>query len=170
MKSRKTMIEEHMSNDTQADLYRVALEQVRYEGQLLWQIFGAFLLAQTVFMAFLLQATFTQPLVLTFRVGPFVAALIGLVLCLPWAATYLRSSAYYIFRMAQAREAEPEGWKLLKDVGEAFSEGRQVKVGATPYQVGWLSRNLRTKHSVPVIIVVFVIVYFGILVISGPWW
>ncbi len=159
-----------MNDNEQIELYKTALEQVRYEGQLLWQIFNAFLLAHTVFVAFLLQATFGQQPIANSRPTVLVAGVIGLALCILWAATYLRSSAYYIFRMAQAREAEPPGWKLLKEAGEEFSSGRQVRIGANTYQATWLGRNLRTKRSVPLLIAVFAIIYLGIICISVPWW
>jgi hypothetical protein len=93
-----------------------------------------------------------------------------LLLCIPWIATYLRSSAYYRFRMAQAREAEPPDWRLLKGAGEEFSAGKKVKVGANMYQLSWLARTLGRKWSVPTMIVLFVLVYLSVVFTSGPWW
>jgi hypothetical protein len=152
--------------------YTAALEQVRYEGQLLWQIFNAFLLAHTVFLAFLLQAGFgSGKAMVSCRPGVFVAGIVGVILCVPWMATYLRSSAYYIFRMAQAREAEPVAWNIIKGQGEAFSAGRSpVIVGEEAYGLPWLGRALRTKRSVPLLIVVFFLSYLSVIVVSGPWW
>jgi hypothetical protein len=121
------------------DRYSVAVEQVRFEGHLLWQIFGAFLLAQTVFLAFLLPA-FSQE-VLHSRPSVFISAFVGLLLCVPWFATYRRSSDYYCFRMAQARELEPEGWNILRGDGVAFSDGKLVLVGDKPYRVHWVANT-----------------------------
>lgn len=160
------MNEENKSEDR----YQSALEQVRYEGQLLWQIFGSFLLAHTVFLAFLLQSTLGREPIVGYHPGGFLAAVVGLLLCIPWAASYLRSSAYYIFRMAQAKEAEPCGWNLIKGDGEKFAAGEKVTIGGEPYQIGWLPRVLRTKRSVPLLIVFFGMIYLSILILNGPWW
>lgn len=147
--------------------YRTALEQVRYEGQLLWQIFGAFLLAQTVFLAFLLQTAFSKH---GYQPAVFFPGLLGLFLCLPWLASYLRSSDYYVFRMAQAKEVEPEGWNIIRGAGERFSGGNPVEVGGKSYRVNWLGRALRTKRSVPALVLAFALAYAGLIVKCGPWW
>ena len=126
--------------------YQIAIETMRYEGQLLWQIFNAFLLAHTVFMAFLLQAAFNLQAG-SHNIGSFIAGVIGILLCIPWMATYQRSSEYYIFRMIQAREAEPDGWGFLKDKSEDFSAGKAVQIGNSTYRVNWLARVLRTKRK-----------------------
>jgi len=149
--------------------YLVAIEHARYEGQMLWQIFTAFLLAHTVFLAFLLQTAFVQQVGM-FRPGVFIAGIVGLLLCIPWIATYQRSTAYYRFRMAQAREAEPTNYRLLKGVGEEFSTGKKVKVDQALHQLGWLARKLNTSRSIPALIVVFALVYLSVLFTSGPWW
>jgi hypothetical protein len=157
------------SDQTTRDRYAHALEQVRYEGQLLWQIFGAFLLAHTVFLAFLLQIAFSnhgtgyQPAV-------FFPGLLGFFLCLPWFASYSRSSDYYLFRMAQAKNAEPEDWNIIRGIGERFSEGSSVEIDGRSYRVNWLGRVLRTKRSVPALILAFTLVYAGLVVCRGPWW
>lgn len=152
------------------DKYQSAIEQVRYEGQLLWQIFGTFLLAQTVFLAFLLQSALGREPIVGYHLGNFFAALVGLLLCVPWAASYLRSSYYYIFRMAQARESEPSTWNLIKGDGEKFAAGCEVTIGEKSYRVGWFARVFRTQYSVPLLIVFFVMIYLGIFILNGPWW
>jgi len=131
--------------------YTQALEQVRYEGQLLWQIFGAFLLAHSVFLAFLLQSAFSTPGA-GFKPSVFYPGLLGAFLCLPWFAAYTRSSDYYIFRMAQAKAMEPDGWNLIKGVGEQFAGGEAVVVAGRCYRVNWLGRTLRTKRSAPLLV------------------
>ena len=149
--------------------YRAALGHVRYEGQLLWQIFGAFLLAHTVLLSFLLRSAFRsegsgyQPAV-------FIAGSLGLFLCLPWLATYLRSSKYYEFRMAQAREAEPKEWNIIAGEGEAFSAGCQVRIGNKCYCICWLGRILRTKYSVPLLIGAFALAYTAVVILHGLGW
>ena len=74
------------------------------------------------------------------------------------------------FRMAQAREAEPTDWNLLKGSGEVFAAGKKVKIGQHSYRVSWPGRILRTKRSVPLLIGFFALAYAGALLLSGPWW
>ena len=150
-----------------SDHYSHALEQVRYEGQLLWQIFGAFLLAHTVFLAFLFQSAFTAPS--GFQPSVFFPGLLGAVLCFPWFATYTRSSDYYIFRMAQARALEPDGWNIIRGQGENFSAGQSVVVAEKCYRVSWVGRVLRTKRSVPMLVLSFLGAYVVLVVWRGPW-
>jgi len=160
-----------MNNDSDSIReYLTALEHVRYEGQLLWQIFGAFLVAHTVFLAFLLQATFGGEQVVQYRLGTFIGGFIGFLLCIPWMASYFRSSAYYIFRMLQAREKEPSEWNLIKGKGEDFSAGKCVTVSDETCQVPWIARLLPTKRSVPLLIIVFAVVYATVVIVSGPCW
>jgi len=154
----------------ETELFTKALEQVRYEGQLLWQIFGAFLLPHSVFLAFILQNAFNGDALTLSRPGVFIASVVGFLLCIPWVASYSRSSDYYIFRMAQARAAEPPGWDLLHGAGEKFSAGNSVVIGGTHYRVKWLGRALRTKYSAPMLILIFALAYVAVAVISGPWW
>lgn len=157
-------------SQTQKDFYLAALDYVKYEGQLFWQAFEALLLAHTVFLAFLLQAAFGTQQIPDFQLGTFLGGIVGFLLCIPWATVYSRSSAYYVFRIAQAKEKEPTGWELLKGAGERFSAGEKVQVGDRHYRIGWLGRVLKTQRSAPLVIVVFGLVYIGITVVCGPWW
>ena len=157
-------------DSTNIQEYLTALDQVKYEGQLLWHIFSSFLLTHTIFVAFLLHSSFGATTFFNYRIGSFVAGFVGLLLCLPWAGSYLRSSAYYIFRMAQAREKEPQNWDLIRNKGELFSAGEEVNIGNEPYEISGLAKVLRTKRSVPLLIIVFAFVYLFVIIASGPWW
>lgn len=150
--------------------YREALEWVQYEGQLLWQIFGAFLLAHTVFLALALGTALEGEAFLEWRWGAFAAGIFGLLLCAPWWASCRRSSAYYVFRIAQAREKEPRDWELLRGVGERFSDGECVVIGEKHFQIRGSARWLRTRRGVPMLIVTFALAYAFIVAVSGPWW
>ena len=63
--------------------YDFALQLIQYEVQRLWTIFGIFLLAETVLLGAIVQV---------FAGGPkglvFVGALVGLLLVIPWWATF----------------------------------------------------------------------------------
>lgn len=150
------------------ELYQVAILQVRYEGQLLWQRFAAFLTPHTIFLAFVLHA-FSNRQFPAFNLWIFLAGILGFVLCIPWLAVYVRSSAYYTFRIAQAREVEPSEWQLLAGIAEKFSAGEPVKVRDN-HRMPWLARKLRTERAGLVMIGIFLLVYFALVVVAGPWW
>ena len=164
-KNKGNLMTEQISKEK---LYEIAILQMRYEGQLLWQRFAAFLTPHTIFLAFLLHAVSSQHLPLS-SPGIFWAAIVGIALCVPWFAVYVRSSAYYKFRIAQAREAEPQGWELLAGNAEKFSAGELVQV-RDRHRMPWLARKLRTEYSGQVMIIMFFIVYLVLVAITGPWW
>lgn len=159
-----------MSEPTQdREHYDAAVLQVRYEGQLLWQRFGAFLLPHSVFLAFVLNsASAGQIGHYSFRT--FWSSVVGFLLCVPWLAVYMRSSAYYSFRIAQAREIEPAGWHLFGGKARDFSAGKNVTVSSENRRMPWLARRLRTEQAGWSMIFVFFLVYLAVVVASGPWW
>lgn len=153
-----------MSNDKdKLELYKAALEHTRYEGSLLWQIFGAFLLVHTIFMAFIFQAIEFEG---ERQWGIIIAGVAGLLMCIPWSASYFRSSKYYELRMAQARQAEPEDWNLIREVGKDFSDGARVEIEGKLYQNRLLGKVIKTKYSVGAIILIFLALYFSIVLIG----
>lgn len=156
------------TNALESSKYTVALQILIQEGQLYWQTFGAFLLAHTVFLAFLLQSLSTTPAT-AWRPGAFVAAILGSLLCVPWLAALLRSSANHKFRMAQAKSTEPRGWNLLAKDGESFAEGNSVIISGKTYRIPWLSRLLRTTLSAKILIAFFAVAYLIAVYLSGPW-
>ncbi len=157
------------SDEERIEVFKIAHETMRYEGALLWQIFGAFLLIHTVFAGFLAQSEITASS-LEFRPGPFFGAVIGLSLCIPWWASYSRNAAHYRYHLARLRELEPEGWHLYGGDGHAFSSGRRVTVFGETHELGWFAQRVRSGRMVPPVILVFCFVYAVILIATGPWW
>jgi hypothetical protein len=146
--------------------YEIAILQVRYEGQLLWQRFGAFFIPHGIFLGFLLGEAFDPTLP---RSGVFLTSLIGIILCVPWLAVLKRSSAYYTFRIAQAREIEPPGWDLLAGKGERFSAGECVVV-RDHHKMPRLARILRTERAGVLLVYMFGFIYLRIAAFTNPWY
>lgn len=141
--------------------YKCFLEQLRYDGGLLWRIMGVFLLPNSIFMAFLLTVSFGKERISS--QGIVVAAIIGCVLSFFWLLAWFRSLAFYDFRMAKAREVELSEWNLLKGKPEKFRRGRPVRIGKS---CKWLTlcQKLKTRHAVAVIVIMFLVAYLYILV------
>jgi hypothetical protein len=152
--------------EKQLRLYQTALEEVRHEGDLLWQQFGSFLLVQTVFLAFLLQSALREGIILQFDFGIIFSALIGFGLCLPWYGTFRRTKKFYGFRLAQANEAEPKNWKFLAERGKMYAEGKEVKIGEKSFKMNWFERKLKPTNSAVIVIFFFAAIYLLIFIIN----
>ena len=135
----------------------------------MWQALTPFLLAHTIFLAFLFRAdVWSNPF--SYQLGVFIAALAGLLLCIPWITSFVRCISYFRLRQAQARQSEPEDWRILRDVGEKFAEGEKVFVGKDPYHIPFPGTLLRTRHAIVFMMGIFALTYTFILISSGPWW
>jgi hypothetical protein len=148
--------------------YSAAIAILYDEGQFYWQTFGAYLVAHTVFLGFLLQSLAHYQdahLILL-----FYASIYGLILTIPWLASLCRNSGYFRLRIEQARMAEPLGWNLIDKDGKAFAEGEKVKIGTECLQMPWIARKLKNRMSATFLIICFAIAYVLISVISNPWY
>jgi len=155
--------------DSVSERYSILIEMIHYEGQLLWSVFGNYLMAHTIFVAIVLQS---NPLAETgWRPILFVSGVIGLLLYIPWLAALQRHAAYFGFRIAQARAAEPKAWDLFCGDGQKFSKGTaEVKIDGVHYGIPLLARKLKARHSAMFLIAVFAIIYVWFLAANGPWW
>jgi hypothetical protein len=149
--------------------FQAALQLLQYEQQILWLIFGAFLLPQTVLLGFLLDSALKADPNHLWHVGRFIIALLGLLICVPWFAAYKRNAAYYFFRMSQAKAAEPTEWYLLREEGENFADGHEVKINGEPHQLPCLSRAIRTRSAIPMLMLLFPIIYIVLMLLNVPW-
>ena len=147
--------------------YKTAIDLLKYEGEMLWQINTAFMLVHTIFLGFIAQAGMPKDckfddcnLIL------IIGGILGLALIIPWYGTFLRNSNYYHFRMAQAKHNEPKNFNLLTPDGKCFADGEKVKIDGDYYQLGPLSVWMKNKCALNWIIIVFTIIYL-ILITSG---
>jgi len=153
---------------TNFQAYHEASEWARYEARDLWQTFTIFLLANALFMGALLN-TIEDTDRIEFAPAVFAASLLGLLLCVPWFATYARNRAYYFFRLLRARELEPEGWDILEGRGVLLSCGHKIRVSGQDIRIPWFARFSATKYAAFAIIGGFAFCYAFVAVISGPW-
>ena len=72
--------------------------------------------------------------------------------------------------MAQAKQAEPKGWKLLSQNGEKFAEGNIVSIDNQEKQIGGLGRWMKNKKAVYWIMGAFGAIYILLFISYGPWW
>lgn len=155
--------------DPQAE-YEASLGMVQYEGQLLWTILGAFLLTETVLLGMIGGTIVQKAMGPQWNIPVFTGALLGFLLAFPWWGAFRRNSAYYRFRIYQARRFEEDlGFSLLTE-GADFSEGDEQVIDGTCHQIPFMGRALRTKVSARLLIIAFGALYLLLAVLYGPWW
>jgi hypothetical protein len=140
--------------------FAAARDMLRLESDRLSNVFSAFLLANTVFIGFLLHAATGNG---GFPGEPGIAMVGGLVgLCVSglWLAAYERNAAAVDMRMARARETEPDGWELLTGRPHSFDQGQAVTFDGEdrPRRVKGLGR-LQIRSAGRLLIALFIVAY-----------
>lgn len=151
-------------------LYEQTLNLLQMDAQVLWQSSEVFLLANTILFAFIaphILNSKTNQLQFVPNLGTWVLALMGLIISIFWFFTYRRTSNYFKFHIAQARQREPEGWDLMNGDGKLFSEGNKIEILGKKYNVG-IGKFFK-NHNVALIIPLFIFAYLAILFITCPW-
>lgn len=157
------------------NLYKLALSNAMNEGHILWQSSQSFLLANTIITGFISQAVFdnNHELILKYNLGIFFLAIVGLLITLLWYGSYERRSNYYKFRIAQARQREPDNWNLVRGDGKYFAEGDSIEMtvdgNKEKYNLGIFGSIAITSTVMRVFICIFAILFCGTIIISGPW-
>jgi hypothetical protein len=148
--------------------YDRALSLMQYHIQLLWQEFGAFLLAETVLIGFLGTILAQEGTVAGNRLLTFGGAILGLLLCIPWWSTYWHNYKYYELRITQARGHEKAlGISLLTD-GKKLSSGDSVSIDGLTIRHPFSARLLPPRRAVPWLIVIFGLAFLALTVFTWP--
>ena len=149
------------SSEEEVEKYKCFLELWRYDGGLLWRIFGAYLLPHTVLLAFLLSIGFGDRGLTGWNPWTFTAAILGIWFCIIWMISCSRAIALSDLTGTEAKKREPSSWSLLKGPRDEFMEGTYCKMK-------WYHK-LRVRKSVLMIIVTFLTMYSLLAILSGPW-
>jgi hypothetical protein len=153
--------------------YTIAVEHARYEGALLWQVFGAFLLAHTVLMVLIGQSLARDHHWFDSEPVAFVGSIFGTLMFLPWFTSFQRNSAYYKLRMAQARQAEkelnlPDTWWLIAGEAPAFSQGAGVDVAGRHHRIPPPARWFNTQYAAGAMPWLFLAAYIASAIHTFP--
>lgn len=157
--------------DSNGQRYEAALQLLAYEGQISWQMNILFIGLNvgicTVIQDYIGKITDYYGLVGLFSIA-------GIIINIAWLGTFRRNNRYYHFRMAQAREAEPEGWNLLKNRGYRFSKGHEVIVDDGRlesqdklHQLSSFERLASNKTAIGIAIWIFIIGFSILFALSS---
>jgi hypothetical protein len=142
--------------------YQSAAENVRFAGLLQWQVFSTFLLVHTIFLGVLLSVLLLgspNPN----RFGVLAVCVVGILFVFLWAGSYCRHSSYYEFRMAQAKQCEPDEFHLFNYEGERFAEGDKVAISGKKHKIPPLGMTLRTRRGGIIMVISFYVFYILII-------
>lgn len=107
----------------QINKYQSALNLLFYEGQIAWQM-NLLFIGLNVGIGTIIGGSLSCISNNYFLILPF--SIVGILINIGWLGTFKRNSKYYNFRMAQARETEPQEWQLVNGRGYKFSKGQEV--------------------------------------------
>lgn len=153
------------------ELYERTQETVFHEAQVLWQTSAVFLTANTILFGFIASQIFSnynQQLLVKTNYGLMTISILGLIICFIWFVSSRRIGHYYRFRIAQARQREPEGWNLYSGDGQNFSEGSRIKIDDEVHSLEF-GRLLKNNDIPAYVICLFVVCYILVVLITGPW-
>lgn len=117
-----------INNNNSSEKYQNALSLLFYEGNISWQMNILFIAINAgIFTGATssLQRLINHPVLFSF-IG-FSSTIINIL----WLGTFNRNNKYYHFRMAQARETEPESWNLIGKRGYDFYSGKMIIIDAS---------------------------------------
>jgi hypothetical protein len=158
-------------SESQMDIgkYESALQLMFYEGQISWQMNVLFVGFNVGIGAIIQEHLYSFD---TKKMLLFIVSVIGLVINVFWLGTFRRNNRYYHFRMAQAREAEPNKWHLLSVEGYKFSKGKKIVKGDRRilyddriHQLSKFEKMTSNKRAIGVAIWAFILGFGLILLI-----
>ncbi|MGN6267227.1 MAG: RipA family octameric membrane protein [Ginsengibacter sp.] len=152
--------------------YESALQLLFYEGQIAWQM-NLLFIGLNVGIGAIISSELQE-----FNPGNLlliIISIIGIIINILWLGTFNRNNSYYHFRMAQAREAEPQNWSLLADRGYRFSKGEAIIIDNEKidpkdkdHKLTAFERYSSNKRAILISIWIFILGFSLILVGSIP--
>lgn len=123
---------EEQDSKNKLEKFKIALDFLKFEATMNWQMFNAFLIGNNIFIV-VIATIYSKnhsnyPLFLTIGI-------IGSIISAMWFITFRRNTDWYKFRMKQAKDAESEfvniykddKWYLLNREAKDFAEGHKIK-------------------------------------------
>jgi hypothetical protein len=151
--------------------YQAAITLWTSEAALIWSIFNAMVVANSVILAAagLLGTSANNSRTLSIAL-PFA----GLILCIMWFTMTRRGYDYHRYWVLSAREIEESA---LRDIartvsrGGDFAEGRRVELTfgqqKRSCRMSWVSRTVRARAAAYVVIFVFAAIHLIVLLQAG---
>lgn len=162
-------LETSTSNTNQIKIYEHALQLAFYEGQISWQM-NILFIGLNVGIGTILQDKLED--LSSHYILLLIMSAIGLIINVLWLGTFHRNNKYYTFRLAQARNAEPNDYQLVDQRGYRFTQGDTItfleKSGErTKFKLTPLEFFTTNKKAVLWSIYCFIIVFAALFIFSS---
>jgi hypothetical protein len=150
--------------------YKMLLDLMKYHQTVIWGSFTAFALTHSIFLGVFARYAIEVGLTTSPQShwGVIGSAAMGLVLWLPWYVTYQRSNFYFLFRLEQAKRAEPEGLNILRGSMERLTDYGEVFIEQKRYRLPFLVSRIQTRTIVPLFILGYAAIYVFFLASQVP--
>jgi len=146
--------------DREIKLHELSFNYVMNESTVLWQLSQVFLLGNTILSGFIV--TILTKTNIENNLTIIFLSIIGIIISLLWLFSYARTSKYYEFRIAQAKQREPKSWMLFNEDGENFSQGDTIEIDCKKYSFGiW---RLSSLWIIKILAIIFTIFYLAIII------
>lgn len=143
--------------------YDRAIALIQYYVQLTWLVFGAFLLAETVLLTAIGSLLGSGDHALA-----FAGALFGLLLVLPWWASFKYNHSLYKLRVYEARALETVVAEFFTRGNTLLTTGRVVVAEFPEIRMPRLARILAPRRSVSLLIALFALAFASLAIHSWP--
>ena len=151
--------------------YDRTLDLMKYHAQVVWQVFGTFLITETVILGFLGNA-FAQYYKLNDECNLFLffGSIFGLILIIPWLSAFLYTYKQYLLRIIQARNYENHNGigKIITE-GKEFIEKGEICIDGEFISLSWISKKLPPKKAYIMMMVFFALAFIVLAILSNPW-
>jgi hypothetical protein len=150
--------QKNKSKSKNSENYDRAILLIQNQVQLFWLIFGSFLLSETVLLSAITSIDEENTNNLTFW-----GSILGLIICFLWWITSKYNHAFYILRINEAKNYEP-------DEGDFFSNGLKLFNGDKVHDV-YIPKYVSFFHpirSMKILIVLFFLIFLSIGILNFP--
>jgi hypothetical protein len=138
--------------------YDRAITLIQYYVQLMWFIFGAFLLAETVLLGAVASLAKEGPRDVLLGIST-----VGFLLAIPWWTSYRYNHSLYLLRVAEARSLEP-GVGTFFTTGARLIDGNAIESVIGAIRIPWSARLLSPNRAVLALVALF-LAAFGTLIV-----
>lgn len=147
-----------MDQEQLSKKYDQVIVLIQYYVQLMWLVFGAFLVSETVLLGAIMSLAKDGT-----NAWVFSGSVFGLFLCVPWWSSTQYNHAFYLLRINEAKEMEPTA-------GTFFTNGMKLFNGETVLgvRIPRFVVLLRSKHAVSILIGLFAMAFLCIALIKWP--
>jgi len=157
--------QENLNQKDLLETYHMLIEQLRFEGELIWTRHQVFIVLNSVIFAGISLSNRPNISSIDIRIV-YAAATFGVILCVLWFLTTLRSQVYYRYWISQARAVESQmttSLPVLRDLHLAH-QGKEVDIGGEKFRFNPIERFASISRISRLVAIAFFAIWVGLAV------